>query len=205
MKKYIIIAMALLFGYCNGYSQENNVVLNYDQLTVGYMHHSIDSGDIDLNANGVGLLASARYSNFVLSIGVGNSWIEDTDASVLQIGGGVGYVYELSDSMHLVPSLSLDYERIHDFEYYYGDSWVFTPSVTLNYAASESLELSIGVGYSEPFNTDILGEDFSDYTEGSFSGSVGAEYAISNNLGLVGSVGFSDYQTVIGIGLSLHY
>ena len=203
--RYLILATALPFGYVNGYSQENNVVLDYDQITVGYMHNSIDFDGGDVTLNGVGISASSRYGNFVLGVGLGNSWIEDTDASVLQMGAGVGYVFELSDSLHLVPSIALDYEKIHDFTYYYGDTWVFTPSISLNYAATESLELSVGVGYSEPFNTEVLGEDISAYTDGGFVGSVGGEYAISNNLGLVGGLGFSDNSTVFTIGLSLHY
>ena len=40
--RYVILATALLLGYGNGYSQENNVVLDYNQLTVGYMHNSIE-------------------------------------------------------------------------------------------------------------------------------------------------------------------
>jgi hypothetical protein len=203
--RYAILATALLLGYGNGYSQENNVVLDYNQLTVGYMHNSIDLGEGDVKLDGIGISASSRFGNFVLGVGLGNSWIEDADASVLQVGAGVGYVFELSDSLHLVPSIGLDYEKIHDFTYYYGDSWVFTPSISLNYAVTESLELSVGVGYSEPFNTEVLGDDISAYTDGAFVGTVGGEYAISNNLGLVGGFGFSDNSTVFTIGLSLHY
>jgi hypothetical protein len=204
-KKLITTAALITFFAGNSYAQDNNVVLDYDQITIGYFHNTLDTNDGDINANGIGLAASARYSNFVVSLGVGNSWIDDIDASVLQIGGGVGYIFELSDSLHLVPSVSLDFERIHDFEYYYGDSWVATPSISLNYAAAENVELSLAVGYSEPFNTELLGEDISSYMEGSFAGSVRAEYAISNNLGLIGSVAFSQNQTAYGVGLSLHY
>ena len=210
MKKIIFTMMASLLVCSVGYSQENNVVLDYDQITIGYMHHSIDTEMGDVSTNGVGISASQRFSqpdfsNFVVSAGLGSSWIENLDASVFQIGVGLGYILTLSDTLHLVPSVSIDYERIHDYEYYYGDTWVFTPSISLNYAVAESLELSLGLAYSDPFNTEILGEGVSHYTEGSFAGSVGAEYAINNNLGLVSRVTFIEDQTAFAVGLSWHF
>ena len=201
--RYVILTTALLLGYGNGYSQENNVVLNYNQLTVGYTH--LSSGDLDLDGNGIGLSASARYSNFVISTGLSNTWIEDTEANLLQVGVGVGYVFEMSDSLHLVPSITVDYEKIHDWEYYYADAWVFTPSVSLNYAASDALQLSVGIGYSDPFNVELLEEDISDYADGAFVGSLSAEYAISPSVGLRVGIGLSENQNAYGIGLSWHY
>lgn len=197
--------LATLLVSSAGYSQENGVVLNYNQITVGYMHHSVDVGDDDISGNGVGVGASGRFGNFVISFGLGNSWIEDTDTSLLQIGGGIGYIFELSDSLHLVPGVSLDFERLHDFEYYYAESWVVTPQLQLNYAATDKLELSIGVGYSEPFNTEVLGEDASQYVSGGFGGSLGSEYAIGEKMGLLGGIAFGKDQTVFVVGISLHF
>ena len=114
-------------------------------------------------------------------------------------------MYELSDSLHLVPSLSVDYEKLHDFEYYYADGWVLTPSLGLNYAVNSSLELSLGVGYADPFNTEALGEDVDDYLDGTFLGSVGAEYALSSNLGLRTSYVFSNRSNAFGLGISYHW
>ena len=202
MKKILIILSAALLFVNGGYSQENNVVLDYNQLTLGYTHVSSDT---DLDGNGIGLSASSRFGNFVLGVGLGNTWVEDTDASLLQVGGSLGYIFELSDSLHLVPGLSVDYEKVHDWEYYYADGWVLTPSIGLNYALNSSLELSVGVGYSDPFSVDVLGEDVSDYTDGTFVGSIGAEYALTSNLGLRSSFGFSERSNAFAVGISYHY
>ena len=169
------------------------------------MHHSVNVGDVDITGNGVGLQSSGRFGDFVISMGLGNTWVADTDASLLQIGGGIGYIFELSDSLHLVPGVSLDFERLHDFEYYYTESWVVTPQLQLNYAATDKLELSIGVGYSEPFNTEVLGDDVSLYVNGGFFGSVGSEYAIGEKMGLLGGIAFGKDQTVFVVGISLHF
>jgi len=242
MKKKLITTMASLLVCSVGYSQENNVVLDYDAVGVGYLHHNIDVEGIELDANGVGLGISKRYDNLVVSFGltwssvdierVSNDLLTDVgldqseinevndsldlvDIRILQIGGGIGYVYELSDSLHLVPSVGIDYEQFEVELFGLSadliDSWVVTPSLSLNYAATEKLELSLGVGYSEPFSTEILGEDIDNLKEygiradGGFAGGLSAEYAINNDVGLGVRAAFAEDQTVFGIGLLFHY
>ena len=77
--------------------------------------------------------------------------------------------------------------------------------MSLNYAASDALQLSVGIGYSDPFNVELLEEDISDYADGAFVGSLSAEYAISPSVGLRVGIGLSENQNAYGIGLSWHY
>lgn len=215
MKKTItVIGLGLVCLTANAQESSNNVILDYTSISLGYMHHSDIGGIDDLNANGLGVGVSHQFNNLVVGFGIGNSWIDDiythggvvTDLNILQIGGGLGYVFEVSENMHIVPSLSIDYERLHDWDYYYADGWVFTPSISLNYAVNDTWGTSVSIGYADPFNTDVLGWDVDKWTEGTTVFGLSTTWALDNNMGVSLGAGFTEngFNGIVA-SLSIHH
>tara|TARA_B100001758_G_C18215909_1_gene507663 strand:+ start:125 stop:733 length:609 start_codon:yes stop_codon:yes gene_type:complete len=201
MLKFFSSSLVAVFAFSsfNLYSQDNNVVLQYDQLNIGYSY-----ADGDLYSHGPLLEWSERYeNNLLLGLNLGYTFFEDIDLKILQPGIKLGYVHEFSDSLHLVPSLGLNFAKTRDWQDD-GQSWFLLPSLSLNYAAEDSLELSVGVSYAKPFESELNGVDVTDYFESTITGSLGSEYALSNNIGLITRFLFTDANYGLSVGISIN-
>jgi hypothetical protein len=197
--KLLTLVIAFIVSHMNVHTQENDVVLQYDQLTLEYTY-----ADGDIDSYGPGLDWSKRHNNLLLGVNLGYAWIQDSEVKILQTGAELGYVYELSETLHFVPALGASFAMTRDSEEH-ANSCFFIPSLSLNYAATDSLELSLGLAYAEPFSTNLNGEDISGYMEGAFTGSIGTEYAISTNIGFIARFLISEHSYGFGIGISFHH
>ena len=197
MKNKIITLMAalLISGAGNSYAQDNNVVLNYNYVTLGYSHDSIDTDDGDLSGNGLGVSAGVQTGNFTFSVHLANTWLDVEDLSVMQFGGVVSYVIHVTDKLNIRPGVGLSYVKVHDWTYYYADSLSITPQISLEYAATDSLELNGSVGYSNPTDSDY---------DSMLLGRLGLEYAINQSTGVGLGVSFNEKAVGVGAFISFH-
>ena len=189
--------MAALLACSVGYSyaQDNNVVLNYNYISLGFSHDSIDTDDGDLSGNGLGVSAGIQTGNFTFSVFLGNTWLDAGDANILQTGGTVSYVIHATDKLNIRPGVGLSYAKLHDWTYYYADAWSIAPKINLEYAATDSLELNGSVGYSNPTDSDY---------DGYVYGRLGFEYAINQSTGVGLRASFSEEAVGVGAYISLH-
>ena len=192
MKK-IIISVAVGLCAVTAHTQESNVILDYNSISLGYGQQIDVAGDKD--AHGAGLLGSIRTGNIVISGLLGYYSLEDSDFDQFEIGGGVGYVYEVEERLHLVPSISLRYVD-NDIE----EHWLAVPAVAANFAISDKWGASVSVGYGEPFDTDY---DFS----GAWAVGIGTTFEIAENVGLTVLTEFREERgyAFLGIGLEYHF
>ncbi|MDB4341871.1 DUF481 domain-containing protein [bacterium] len=197
MKHKLIIAMAALmtFSTGNSYAQDNNVVLNYNYVSLGYSHDSIDTDEGDLSGNGLGVSAGIQTGNFTFSVFLANTWLDIEDANILEGGGTVSYVIQATDKLNIRPGIGLRYAKLHDWTYYYDDELFITPKINLEYAATESLELNGTVGYSNPTDSDY---------DGTLYGRLGLKYAINQSTGVGLGVSFSEDAVGVGAYISFH-
>ena len=189
------MAALLTCGVGNSYAQDNNVVLNYNYISLGFSHDSIDTDDGDLSGNGLGVSAGIQTGNFTFSVFLGNTWLDAGDANILETGGTVCYVIHATDKLNIRPGVGLSYAKLHDWTYYYADAWGITPQINLEYAATDSLELNGSVGYSNPTDSDYDGE---------LLGRLGLEYAISQSTGVGLGVSFGENAVGVGAYISFH-
>ena len=122
MKKIIISVAVGLFAV-TAHTQESNVILDYNSISLGYFQHIDVAGDKD--AHGAGLSGSLRTGNIVITGELGYSEVEDIDIDLFGVGGGVGYIYEVEERLHLVGSISLKYQDIDVDEYWEVEPWVW--------------------------------------------------------------------------------
>jgi hypothetical protein len=192
MKK-IIISVAVGLCAVTAHTQESNVILDYNSITLGYAQQ-IDIYD-SKDAHGAGLLGSLRTGNIVISGLLGYYSLEDSDFDQFEIGGGVGYVYEVEERLHLVPSISLKYVD-NDIE----EHWLAVPAVAANFAISDKWGGSVSVGYGEPFDTDYD-------SPGAWAVGIGTTFEIAENIGLSLSTLFQEGRgySSFAIGLAYHF
>jgi hypothetical protein len=192
MKK-IIISVAVGLCAVTAHTQESNVILDYNSITLGYAQQ-IDIYD-SKDAHGAGLLGSLRTGNIVVSGGLGYYSLEDYDIDQFEIGGGIGYVYEVEERLHLVPSISLKYVD-NDIE----EHWLAVPAVAANFAISDKWGGSVSVGYGEPFDTDYD-------SPGAWAVGIGTTFEIAENIGFGLTTLFLEGRgySSFAIGLGYHF
>lgn len=193
-------------------AQDNNVILDYDQVSFGYGYTDNALGLLG-NGHGIGLGVSHEINRFVVSLSNSESWIDNsdllngTDLMLWNINLNTGYVTELTDTVHLVPSIGIGYGQLDGLglpgSSKLGSTWTFNTSLTLNYSPAESWALSWGLLYSDPFNTD---SDVGQVELQSGLGiTFGATFQISDNTGMNLSAVFSDDNGYAGMGVALEY
>ncbi len=192
MKK-IIISVAVGLCAVTAHTQESNVILDYNSITLGYAQQ-IDIYD-SKDAHGAGLLGSLRTGNIVVSGGLGYYSLEDYDIDQFEIGGGIGYVYEVEERLHLVPSISLKYVD-NDIE----EHWLAVPAVAANFAISDKWGASVSIGYSDPFDSDLD-------IDGLWYIDIGTTFEVAENVGLTVLTEFREERgyAFLGIGLEYHF
>ena len=192
MKKLILIAVIGAFTVTAN-AQESNVILDYNSISLGYAQQ-IDIYD-SKDAHGAGLLGSLRTGNIVVSGGLGYYSLEDYDIDQFEIGGGIGYVYEVEERLHLVPSISLKYVD-NDIE----EHWLAVPAVAANIAIADKWGGSVSVGYGEPFDTEYD-------SPGAWAVGIGTTFEIAENIGLSLSTLFQEGRghSSFAIGLGYHF
>ncbi len=194
-KKLLAMAALLTCGVGYSYAQDNNVVLNYNYVSLGFSHESIDVGDGDISGNGLGVGAGIQTGNFTFSVFLSNTWLDVDDVNILRTGGTVSYVIHATDKLNIRPGVGLSYAKVHDWTYYYADAWSIIPQINLEYAATDSLELNGSVGYSNPTDSDY---------DGRLLGRLGLEYAISQTTGVGLSASFSEDAVGVVAYISFH-
>lgn len=197
--KNIVLSSFLLASSLVCFSQDNDVVLSYDQVSIGWIHQNDVLGLDGYDANGVGLSLSLQSGNFIGGASV-MPYAEVSgdpdlfsDADLFSVGAGVGYIFEIQKSVHLVPSLSTGYFYAEaEGDLIRANSWSITPRVTTNIALNKTIELSLGIAYSNSFNESVRVDDMvfdSDYLEKFVDDDivffeVGLEFAVSDNVGM---------------------
>ena len=191
MKK-IIISVAVGLCAVTAHTQESNVILDYNSISLGYGQQIDVAGDKD--AHGAGLLGSIRTGNVVLTGELGYSEVEDIDIDLFGVGGGVGYIYEVEERLHLVGSISLKYQDIDVDEY-----WEVEPEVAANFAISDKWGASVSIGYSDPFDSDLD-------IDGVWYIDIGTTFEVAENVGLTVLTEFREERgySFFGIGLEYH-
>ena len=192
MKK-IIISVAVGLCAVTAHTQESNVILDYNSISLGYGQQIDVAGDKD--AHGAGLLGSIRTGNVVLTGELGYSEVEDIDIDLFGVGGGVGYIYEVEERLHLVGSISLKYQ---DFDL--GEYWEVEPEVAANFAISDKWGASVSIGYSDPFDSDLD-------IDGLWYIDIGTTFEVAENVGLTVLTEFREERgyAFLGIGLGYHF
>jgi hypothetical protein len=191
MKK-IIISVAVGLCAVTAHTQESNVILDYNSISLGYFQHIDVARDKD--AHGAGLLGSLRTGNIVITGELGYSEVEDIDIDLFGVGGGVGYIYEVEERLHLVGSISLKYQDIDVDEY-----WEVEPEVAANFAISDKWGASVSIGYSDPFDSDLD-------IDGLWYIDIGTTFEVAENVGLTVLTEFREERgySFFGIGLEYH-
>jgi hypothetical protein len=191
--KNIIISVAVGLCAVTAHTQESNVILDYSSISLGYVQHIDVVGDKD--AHGAGLLGSIRTGNVVLTGELGYSEVEDIDIDLFGVGGGVGYIYEVEERLHLVGSISLKYQDIDVDEY-----WEVEPEVAANFAISDKWGASVSIGYSDPFDSDLD-------IDGLWYIDIGTTFEVAENVGLTVLTEFREERgyAFLGIGLEYHF
>jgi hypothetical protein len=191
MKKIIISVAVGLFAV-TAHTQESNVILDYNSISLGYFQHIDVAGDKD--AHGAGLSGSLRTGNIVITGELGYSEVEDIDIDLFGVGGGVGYIYEVEERLHLVGSISLKYQDIDVDEY-----WEVEPEVAANFAISNKWGASVSIGYSDPFDSDLD-------IDGLWYIDIGTTFEVAENVGLTVLTEFREERgySFFGIGLEYH-
>ena len=190
MKKLILIAVIGAFTVTAN-AQESNVILDYNSISLGYAQQ-IDIYD-SKDAHGAGLLGSLRTGNIVVSGGLGSYSLEDYDIDQFEIGGGIGYVYEVEERLHIVPSISLKYVD-NDIE----EHWLAVPAVAANIAIGDKWGGSVSVGYGEPFDTEYD-------SPGAWAVGIGTTFEIAENIGLSLSTLFQEGRGHSSFAIDLGY
>ena len=192
MKK-IIISVAVGLCAVTAHTQESNVILDYNSISLGYGQQIDVAGDKD--AHGAGLLGSIRTGNVVVTGELGYSEVEDIDIHLFGVGGGVGYIYEVEERLHLVGSISLKYQ---DFDV--GEYWEVEPEVAANFAISDKWVASVSIGYSDPFDSDLD-------IDGLWYIDIGTTFEVAENVGLTVLTEFREERgyAFLGIGLEYHF
>ena len=191
--KNIIISVAVGLCAVTAHTQESNVILDYNSISLGYGQQIDVAGDKD--AHGAGLLGSIRTGNVVLTGELGYSEVEDIDIDLFGVGGGVGYIYEVEERLHLVGSISLKYQ---DFDV--GEYWEVEPEVAANFAISDKWGASVSIGYSDPFDSDLD-------IDGLWYINIGTTFEVAENVGLTVLTEFREERgyAFLGIGLEYHF
>jgi hypothetical protein len=199
MKK-IIISVAVGLCAVTAHTQESNVILDYNSISLGYFQHIDVAGDKD--AHGGGLLGSLRTGNIVITGELGYSEVEDIDIDLFGVGGGVGYIYEVEERLHLVGSISLKYQDIDvDEDGWLGASyWEVEPEVAANFAISDKWGASVSIGYSDPIDSDLD-------IDGLWYIDIRTTFEVAENVGLTVLTEFREERgyAFLGIGLEYHF
>ena len=201
MKK-IIISVAVGLCAVTAHTQESNVILDYNSISLGYFQH-IDVARDNLDAHGAGLSGSLRTGNIVITGELGYSEVEDIDIDFFGVGGGVGYIYEVEERLHLVGSISLKYQDIDVDEKYQDidadEYWEVEPEVAANFAISDKWGASVSIGYSDPFDSDLD-------IDGLWYIDIGTTFEVAENVGLTVLTEFREERgySFFGIGLEYH-
>lgn len=212
MKIITTIGLGLCALISSIQAQDNNVILDYDQVSLGY-GYTDDALGILGNGHGLGLGVSREINQFVVSLSNSESWIDTSDILdgidlfMWDLNLNTGYVTKLTESVHLVPSIGLGYAQLHGSglsgSSKLGSTWAFNTALTLNYSPDESWEFSWGLLYSDPFNSD---SDFGQVELQSGLGlTLGATFRISDNTGMNLNAVFSDDNGFGGMGVALEY
>jgi hypothetical protein len=140
-------------------------------------------------------LGSLRTGNIVITGELGYSEVEDIDIDLFGVGGGVGYIYEVEERLHLVGSISLKYQ---DFDV--GEYWEVEPEVAANFAISDKWGASVSIGYSDPFDSDLD-------IDGLWYIDIGTTFEVAENVGLTVLTEFREERgyAFLGIGLEYHF
>lgn len=219
---FLFITLAFCFCFASLIAQpvadEDNVALDYDYLLLGgsWQRNSMSKARFDVGS--VGAIISKKVSkNGVVTISpsLGNADIDilpKDNADVVQLGAGYGYIVEMKENLHIVPSIGLNYQtvtfRSDDF-----DGIALQPSVAFNYAPLERLQLTASLNY---YRT-LTGSKIRTTVKG-VSGEIGFEKGhhdlglglgiragITKNIGLnIGTVFVAGLQNFLG-GFSYHF
>ena len=188
---------------------DDGVVLDYDYALFGAGMQKND--DYGVSYAGVGMQLSKRVDNIVVSLAPSVAGIDaddvDLDGTVVQFDASFGYITEISDKLHLVPSLGLHFEAF-DADVagigVNGSSYDFVPSITLNYAALERLQLQASLMGAINL-ADSFDDKFRPEVRDGLGIGFGARYGITKNIGVNINADFISKIQVYVIGLSYHY
>ncbi len=177
---------------------DSNVIHDYTQVGIGYGFLN-DIGNSGENAHGIVGGASYDLSNFILGAGGGYFWgQDDSHFDTWNIFGAVGYVFRvMDDHLNIIPNASVAYtETRHEVN---EASTTAQPGIQLSYAFNN--KFAIHGGYNYAFELD----NRANVDEHIFN--VGADYALSDSVGLGVTGFFVDDLGFTGLtaGLSYHF
>lgn len=209
MKKFITFATVILSGVLS-HAQDNNVVLSYNNVSVGWTHQSDLLGIDGYDANSLNLSLSLQSGSFIAGASVMPYGEADGDVDLFGLSVGAGYIYEVGESLHLIPSLSTSFLEGDEGDIS-AQYWSITPRITLNYAIADNFELSLGLAYSNSYDESIkVGslhfDELNDFIDDDvIYPEIGFDYALSENLGLGFNAAFHDDTQAYGLRLSYNW
>lgn len=209
MKRVLLLSLTVA-GSQFGTAEEINsrVIHNYRYVGIGYDYFHIDQSQMP-DGHGISATASYEYQNFLFGLGGGmvrgdNRTIE---LKTWSIYGNVGYAFRLFENhLNIIPSFGYGYSESTEtltlpffpvgLEFNSHSSTI-APGLTASYACNNYL--SLNAGYSYGYNLDAH--------DGAHGFSVGADCAVTKEIGLGVGVHFDTEEGFTGLsaGISYHF
>lgn len=193
--KLKIAAALLAAGSASALAQSeaitSNVIHDHTYVGAGYGYLNDISGS-DVNAHGVIGAASFDINNFLVGADGGYYWTDEGSTEIWNVAGTVGYVFRpMQNRLNIVPAVSLGYTEVEDF-----DVTTVAPAIGVSYALNNAI--SVNAGYAYTFDIDEV-------DDAQHSWSVGAAYALSEQVGLAVNGIFVEEQGFSGLTALVRY
>ncbi|MEX0706318.1 MAG: outer membrane beta-barrel protein [Woeseia sp.] len=180
--------IVLLFAFSTTINAQD---LSYNYVDAAYSQTELD--DFDVDGDSIGISGAFEINeNFFLFAGYGTGDLDDgfgTSVDIDQLSAGVGYHIPLSGQVDLVTGLSYEYVDLSVPGFGSVDDNGFGLSLGLRFAATEQVELNVGIKYI----------DLSDSGDDTGFG-IGGLYNFTENVSVGLSGNWTDDTSTYGIG-----
>lgn len=209
MKRALLLTLALAGTQLGAEAEINSdVIHNYRYVGLNFEYVHVDS---NIFPDSYGVSSFASYELKSILFGIGGGYLQGNDNNIevenWWVQGNLGYVFRFFENhLNLIPSLGLGYaETSQTFQVPFfpfvmnfdADATLLAPGLTVSYAFNNYLSLNAGYGYGYDLDTEDDSHGFS----------VGAVWALTNEVGLGIGASFDSEVGFTGLsaGLSYHF